>query len=75
MLTAAAEPKEGLAGTVTTKVGELTATARVRTYPQTDTWEWGFDGYKGIKVPATWNRAHIKAVSYTHLTLPTIYSV
>ena len=60
VLTAGSDPKEGLAGTVTTKVGELTATARARTYPQTDTWEWDFEGYKGIKVPATWNRAHIK---------------
>jgi len=60
VLTAAADPKAELAGTVTTKVGDLTATARVRTYPQTDTWEWDFEGYKGIKVPATWNRAHIK---------------
>ena len=60
VLTATAEPESELAATVSTKVGELTATARVRTYPQTDTWEWGFDGYKGIRVPATWNRAHIK---------------
>lgn len=59
-LTAVSDPQGELAGTISTQVGELTATARVRTYPQTDMWQWDFEGYKGVRVPATWNRAHIK---------------
>lgn len=48
------------AATVKTTIGELDATARVRTYRDADLWQWDFEGYKGVQVPITWNRAHIK---------------
>ena len=53
------EDKE-FASTITTSVDGLEATARVRTYRDSDTWSWDFEGYKGVQVPITWNRAFIK---------------
>ena len=32
-------------------------------------------GYGRVWLPETWGRDAVSAVSYTHLTLPTIYSV
>lgn len=48
------------AGTVKSTVDGLEAVARVRTYRDADVWQWDFEGYKGVQVPITWNRAHIK---------------
>ena len=38
---------------------------------------WMPGGFRSRKYPVTWryNEEHANAVSYTHLTLPTIYSV
>ena len=47
------------AGTITAKLGDLTATARVRVFPSLP-WKWTFDGYKGKRVPATWINAFLK---------------
>ena len=38
----------------------VTATARVRSISAAKVWKWDFEGYKGIQVPPTWLRAHIK---------------
>lgn len=48
------------AGTLSTSVNGLKAIARVRTYRDAGKWQWDFEGYKGLQVPITWNRAHIK---------------
>ena len=55
-------PAEGgeVAGVVTTKVGELSATARVRMFDAGSQWKWDFNGYKGVQVPPTWSRAFVK---------------
>lgn len=47
------------AGTLTAKLGEHTATARVRVFPELP-WKWTFDGYQGKRVPATWINAFLK---------------
>lgn len=47
-------------GTLTTQVGELTATARVRTFPNKDSWSWDFNDLKGTDVPPSWVRAFVK---------------
>ena len=44
------------AGEITAKVGELTATARLRVFPSAP-WSWDFTGYKGLRVPPTWINA------------------
>ena len=49
-----------LAGTITAEVDGKTATARVRMLSPAKVWKWDFTGYKGKRVPATWNRAFIK---------------
>lgn len=41
------------AGTVTARVGNATATARLRAFPPLP-WKWTFTGYKEKQVPATW---------------------
>lgn len=48
------------AGTISTSIDDLEARARVRTYRDADLWQWDFEGYQGLQVPITWNRAHIK---------------
>jgi outer membrane protein assembly factor BamB len=48
------------AGTISTTVGGLEATARVRTFRDADVWAWDFEGYQGKRVPISWNRAFIK---------------
>lgn len=55
-------PTEGgeAAGLVTAKLGELSASARVRMFDTNPEWNWGFDGYKGVQVPPTWSRAFVK---------------
>lgn len=52
--------EQDFAGTVSTSVGDLTATARVRMYNPASKWSWDFEGYKGVQVPVTWNRAFAK---------------
>lgn len=49
-----------LAGTVTQSIGDRTATARIRMFSPAKVWKWDFTGYKGLRVPPTWIRAHIK---------------
>ena len=49
-----------VAGVVTTKVGDLSASARVRLFNTDPEWKWTFDGYKKVQVPVTWSRAFIK---------------
>ncbi len=49
-----------VAGLVTCKVGDLSATARVRMFDTQNEWKWDFDDYKGAQVPATWSRAFVK---------------
>ncbi len=52
--------KKDYAGTISAELGGKTATARVRVMPSAGHWKWTFDGFKGIAVPPTWIRAHIK---------------
>ena len=59
-VTAPAGENKEFASTISTTVDGLEASARVRTYPDADTWSWDFEGYKGMQVPITWNRAFIK---------------
>ena len=59
-LSCPADMSTDLAGTITTEVGGKMASARVRVFNPQKTWKWDFEGYKGLAVPATWNRAHIK---------------
>lgn len=49
-----------VAGLVTSKLGDLSATARVRLFDTRKEWKWDFDGYKGVQVPPTWSRAFVK---------------
>lgn len=49
-----------IAGTVVASQGELQAHARVRAFSTAKVWKWDFEGYKGVQVPPTWIRAHIK---------------
>ncbi len=49
-----------MAGTVSAEADGITATARVRMFNTDPVWKWDFEGYKGVQVPPTWNRAHIK---------------
>lgn len=51
---------KGFAGTVTTKIGEHMATSRIRMFNPAKVWKWDFTGYKGVQVPPTWMRAHVK---------------
>ena len=48
------------AGLLTAKVGDLTATARVRMFDSSKEWKWTFDGYQKVRVPVTWSRAFAK---------------
>ncbi len=48
------------AGTVETKLGELTASARIRVFKATPDWKWDFEGFTGPQVPPTWMRAFAK---------------
>ena len=52
--------EENLAGVVTASVGQLTGDARVRMFNPAKVWEWDFEGYKGVQVPTSWIRAHVK---------------
>ncbi len=52
--------EKNLADVVTVKAGDLSATARVRMFSPAKVWSWDFEGYKGIRVPTSWIRAHIK---------------
>lgn len=47
-------------GTIMTDVDGKTATARVRMFNPAKVWKWDFTGYKGLRVPPTWVKAHIK---------------
>ena len=49
-----------VAGTVKVTVDGKEATARIRVFNPAKEWKWDFEGYKGIQVPPTWCRAHIK---------------
>jgi outer membrane protein assembly factor BamB len=54
-----ADIKQQLAGTVQTEVEGVSATARIRVFPELP-WQWDFEGYKGLQVPPAWIRAHVK---------------
>ncbi len=60
LLTAPAGNDKEYAGTLSTSVDGLKAKARVRRYRDALVWQWDFEGYKGVQVPITWNRAHVK---------------
>ncbi|MEZ6093010.1 MAG: PQQ-binding-like beta-propeller repeat protein [Pirellulaceae bacterium] len=49
-----------IAGNLSVSVGDLTAKARVRVFNGNRDWAWDFEGLKGVAVPPTWVRAHIK---------------
>ena len=55
-------PDEGdhTAGTVSMMVDGKKATARVRMFNPAKVWKWDFNDLKGVAVPPTWIRAHIK---------------
>lgn len=55
----AGDAKGEQAGLLTAKLGDKTATARIRVFPKTP-WKWTFDGYKGKRVPATWINSFLK---------------
>jgi outer membrane protein assembly factor BamB len=57
---APADLKTDLAGTISVDVDGKTANARIRVFNPMKKWAWDFEGYKGIRVPPTWCRAHIK---------------
>ncbi len=52
---------QDIAGTVAVTVGDIKATARIRVFNGTKEWAWDFEGFKGLQVPPTWSRAHVKA--------------
>lgn len=52
--------KKDFGGTVTASEGGLTASARVITYPNAESWNWNFDEMKGVAVPPSWIRAFVK---------------
>ena len=51
---------QDMAGTVSAEVDGITASARVRMFDTDPNWTWDFEGYKGVQVPPTWLRAHVK---------------
>jgi outer membrane protein assembly factor BamB len=52
--------EKSFAGTVSTNVDGKTATSRIRMFNPAKVWKWDFTGYKGVRTPATWIRAHVK---------------
>lgn len=50
----------GVVGAVSAKLGEISATARVRMFDTAKQWKWDFEGYKGPQVPPQWIRAFAK---------------
>ena len=48
------------AGLVTAKIGDKTASARVRMFNPAKVWKWDFEGYKPMQVPSTWIRSFAK---------------
>ena len=48
-VTAPAGTDKEYAGTISATVDGLEATARVRTYRDSDVWAWDFEGYKGVQ--------------------------
>ncbi len=51
--------EKAVAGKFVAKVGDLEATGRARVFPPLP-WSWDFAEFKGIAVPPTWVRGHIK---------------
>jgi hypothetical protein len=49
-----------IAGTVSAKMGELAASARVRVFKGSKEWTWDFEKFTGVGVPPTWIRAFAK---------------
>jgi len=47
-------------GTVSVTVDGVTAKARIRTFRSLDNMSWDFEEFKGIAVPPSWIRAHVK---------------
>ncbi|MFT5299826.1 MAG: outer membrane protein assembly factor BamB, partial [Mariniblastus sp.] len=50
-----------ITGTVSTKIGQLTTTSRVRMFNPAKVWSWDFDDLKPpVGTPTGWLRAHVK---------------
>ena len=60
-VTTAKAPKLPQAGTITIKAGDLTATARIRSFPPLP-WNYDFEGLSGKETPAGWVNAPTKLV-------------
>jgi outer membrane protein assembly factor BamB len=58
-LTVATDLAEHQGFTISAKLGDLAATARVRVFPQLP-WKWDFEEFSGKDVPSTWIRAFLK---------------
>ncbi|MEM9942793.1 MAG: PQQ-binding-like beta-propeller repeat protein [Planctomycetota bacterium] len=56
----APQVKKHFAGTVNAKVGDKTASGRVRMFSPAKQWKWDFEGYKPMQVPSHWVRAFAK---------------
>ncbi len=52
--------EKDIAGTVAAKIGELSATARVRVFNSSKVWAWDFEQLTGVATPPTWIRAFAK---------------
>ena len=56
----AAELEKGVAGKITASFGDVKGETRMRMFSTSASWNWDFEGMKGVQVPSTWLRAHIK---------------
>ena len=56
----AGDTQNSVAGEITTDYNGLTAKARVRVFSDNPVWEWDFENFKGVAVPASWIRAFVK---------------
>jgi outer membrane protein assembly factor BamB len=59
-VSAPAGSEANLAGKISVTVDGKEASARIRAFSAAKEWKWDFDGLKGVAVPNTWSRAHIK---------------
>jgi outer membrane protein assembly factor BamB len=59
-VTAPESSSASIAGNITATTGEMTVNARTRMFSTKSEWSWDFEGLKGVAVPPTWMRAHVK---------------